>query len=82
MFQYSKGGCKEDGDSVFTRSHEEKRRGNGYRLLLGRFRLGTRGRLFTMRIISHWNSLRREEVDSTTWGTFKIWLDRVLGHLV
>ena len=37
MLQYLKGGYKEDGDSLFTRSHMEKMRGNGYRLLLGRF---------------------------------------------
>ncbi|KAK4807417.1 hypothetical protein QYF61_001180 [Mycteria americana] len=37
MFQYLKGGYKEDEDSLFTRSHMEKMRGNGYKLLLGRF---------------------------------------------
>ncbi|GAB0181685.1 mitochondrial enolase superfamily member 1 [Grus japonensis] len=29
MFQYLKGGYKEDGDCLFTRSHVEKMRGNG-----------------------------------------------------
>ncbi|GAB0176126.1 hypothetical protein GRJ2_000077800 [Grus japonensis] len=29
MFQYLKGGYKEDGDSLFTRSHMEKIKGNG-----------------------------------------------------
>ena len=29
MFQYLKGGYKEDGDSLFTGSHTEKMRGNG-----------------------------------------------------
>ncbi|KAK4818612.1 hypothetical protein QYF61_016583 [Mycteria americana] len=37
MFQYLKGGYKEDGDSLFTRSHLEKTRGNECKLLLGRF---------------------------------------------
>ncbi|GAB0179422.1 mitochondrial enolase superfamily member 1 [Grus japonensis] len=37
MFQYLKGGYKEDGDSLFTRSHMEKTWGNGCKLLLGRF---------------------------------------------
>ncbi|KAK4832290.1 hypothetical protein QYF61_021689 [Mycteria americana] len=37
MFQYLKAGYKEDGDSLFTRSHMEKTRGNGYKLLLGSF---------------------------------------------
>ncbi|KAM9649111.1 uncharacterized protein ACIBXB_011590 [Morphnus guianensis] len=82
MFQYLKGGYKEDGDSLFTRSHMEKTLGNGYKLLLRRFQLDTRGRFFTMRTISHWNNLPREVVDSPTLDTFKIQLDRVLGHLV
>ena len=37
MFQYLKGGYKEGGDSLFTRSHMEKMRDNGYKLPLGRF---------------------------------------------
>ncbi|GAB0196208.1 mitochondrial enolase superfamily member 1 [Grus japonensis] len=36
VVQYLKGGYK-DGDSLFTRSHMEKTRGNGCKLLLGRF---------------------------------------------
>ncbi|KAK4816157.1 hypothetical protein QYF61_011539 [Mycteria americana] len=83
MFQYLKGGYKEDGDSLFTRSHMEKTRGNGNgKLLLGRFQLDTRGKFFTMRTISHWNNLPREVVNSPTLDIFKIQLDRVLGHLV
>ena len=41
IFQYLKGGYKEDGDSLFTRKHMQKTRGNGCKLLLGRFRLDT-----------------------------------------
>ncbi|KAK4829408.1 hypothetical protein QYF61_003889 [Mycteria americana] len=78
MFQYLKGGCKEDGDSLFTRSHMEKTRGNGYKLLLGRFRLVTRGKFLTMRTISHWNNHPRDVVDSPTMDTFKVQLDRVM----
>ena len=48
MFRYLEGGYKEDQDSLFTMSHMEKMRGNGYKLILGRFRLDTRG----MRTIS------------------------------
>ncbi|GAB0208719.1 mitochondrial enolase superfamily member 1 [Grus japonensis] len=32
IFQYLKGGYKEDGDSLFTKNHMEKTRGNGYQL--------------------------------------------------
>jgi len=51
MVQYLKGGCRNDRDSLFRRSHMEKSRGNGYKLLLGRFQLDTRGRFFTVRTI-------------------------------
>ncbi|KFV53743.1 hypothetical protein N341_10263, partial [Tyto alba] len=44
--------------------------------------LDTRGKFFTMRTTSHWNTVRREVVDSPTLDTFKILLERVLGHLV
>ncbi|KAK4810664.1 LOW QUALITY PROTEIN: hypothetical protein QYF61_007464 [Mycteria americana] len=71
MFRYLKGGYKEDGDSLFTRSDMEKTRGNGYKLLLGRFRLDTREQFFIMRTISHWNNLPREVVDSPTLDTLR-----------
>ncbi|KAK4812701.1 hypothetical protein QYF61_013726 [Mycteria americana] len=60
VFQYLKGGYKKDGDSLFTRSHVEKTRSNGYKLLLGRFQLDTRGQFFTVRTTSHWNNLPRK----------------------
>ncbi|KFV53818.1 hypothetical protein N341_12855, partial [Tyto alba] len=52
------------------------------KLLLGRFCLDTRGKFFTVRTINHWNNFPRVVVDSLILDTFKIWLDRVLGHLV
>jgi len=60
----------------------EKMSSNGYKLLLGRFRLDTRGKFFRVRMISHWNHLPSKEVDSSALDTFQIQLDRVLGHLV
>ncbi|KFV58820.1 hypothetical protein N341_06875, partial [Tyto alba] len=44
--------------------------------------LDTRGKFFTMRTTSHQNNLPREVVDSPATDTFKIQLERVLGHLV
>ena len=57
-------------------------RGNGYKLLLERFQMDTKGTFFTMKTISHWNNFPREMVDSPTLDTFKIQLDMVLGHVV
>ena len=82
MFQYLKGTYREDGGFIFTRSHMEKTRSNGYNLLLGRLLLSTRAKFFTMRAISHWDNLPREVVNSPTSDTFKILLGRVLGCLV
>lgn len=82
MIQYLKGGYKEDGDSLFMRSHMEKTRSDEYKLLLGTFQLDTRGKFSTVRTISYWNNLPREVVDSPTLNTFKIQLGRVLGHLI
>ncbi|KFV49228.1 hypothetical protein N341_04125, partial [Tyto alba] len=52
---------------------------DGYKVPLGRFRLDRRGKFFTMRMISHWNNLPREVVDSPTLDTVKIHPDRGLG---
>ena len=82
MIHYLKGGYKEDEDSIFTRSHMEKTRCNGFKVLLGRFWLDTRGNFFIISTISHWNNLPREVVDLRTLDTFKIQRDRVLGHVV
>lgn len=58
-----------------------KMKGNGYKLLLRRFQLITRQKVFTMRTTSHWNILPREVVDSPALDVFRIWLDRMLGIL-
>lgn len=68
-FQYLKGGYKEGGDSHFTRSHVEKTRSDGYKLLLERLRWDTRGRIFPVRTTSHWNSLPRGVVHSPALDT-------------
>lgn len=50
MAQYLKGCYKDDGDSLFTRNHLERRRGDVHRLLLRRMRLDTR--FFTLEHVS------------------------------
>lgn len=56
--------------------------GNGNNLLLGRFQLDIRGKLLTMRTISHWDCLSREMVGFPTLLTFMTQLERVQCHLV
>ncbi|GAB0180916.1 hypothetical protein GRJ2_000556900 [Grus japonensis] len=66
IVQYFKGGSK---NSLFTRSHMEKVKVNGCKLLLGRFQLDLKGKFFTTKTASHWNNLPREVVDSPTLDT-------------
>ena len=48
-----KGSYKEGEDSLFTRSHMEKSRGNGYNLHRERFHLSVRKKFFTVRTVIH-----------------------------
>ncbi|KFM06634.1 hypothetical protein AS27_02786, partial [Aptenodytes forsteri] len=55
---------------------------NGFKLKEGRFRLSIRKKLFTMRVVRHWNRLPREAVDAPSLEVFKARLDRALSNLV
>ncbi|KFP13113.1 hypothetical protein Z169_01669, partial [Egretta garzetta] len=54
---------------------------NSFKLKEGRFRLGIR-KLFTMRVVRHWNRLPREVVDAPSLDVFKARLDGALSNLV
>ncbi|KAK4817841.1 hypothetical protein QYF61_000676 [Mycteria americana] len=70
-FQYLKGAYKKDGDRLFSRACSNRTRGNGFKIKEGRFRLATRKKFFTMRVVKHWNRLPREVVDAPSLETFK-----------
>ncbi|KFQ31853.1 hypothetical protein N332_01182, partial [Mesitornis unicolor] len=55
---------------------------NDFNLEEGRFRLDTRKKFFTVRVVRHWHRLPREVVDAPTLEVFKARLDRALGNLV
>ncbi|KAK4818646.1 hypothetical protein QYF61_016617 [Mycteria americana] len=71
VFQYLKGGYKEGGGSLFTRSHMEKTWGNRHKLYWKRIHLDTRKKFFTVRTINKWNNLPRNMVESLSLEVFK-----------
>ncbi|GAB0178024.1 triadin [Grus japonensis] len=82
VFQYLKGAYKKDGERLFTRAFNNRTRGNGFKLKEGGFRLGLRKKLFTMRLVRHWNRLPREVVAAPSLEVFKARLDGALGNVV
>ncbi|KFQ06511.1 hypothetical protein N330_02184, partial [Leptosomus discolor] len=55
---------------------------NGGKLGEGRFRLDTRKKFFTLRVVSHWNRFPKEVVDAPSLEAFKARLDGALSNLV
>ncbi|KFQ32325.1 hypothetical protein N332_02839, partial [Mesitornis unicolor] len=69
--------CKKAGEGCFTRAGSNRTKGNGFKLVKGRFRLDIRNKFFTMR-----NRLPRKVVDAPSLEVFKARLDRALSILV
>ncbi|KFZ57725.1 hypothetical protein N321_07626, partial [Antrostomus carolinensis] len=47
-----------------------------------RFRLDTRRKFFTMRVVKHWHRLPSEVVEAPSLETFKVRLDGALSNLI
>ena len=81
-FQYLKGAYKKAGEGLFAKACSDRRRGNGFKLKEGRFRLDIRKKFFTVRVVRHWNRLPREVGDAPSLAVFKARLDGALSNLV
>jgi len=56
-------------------------RRNGFKLREGRFRLYIRKKLFTIRVMRHWNRLPRGVLDAPSLDTFRVRLNQALSNL-
>ncbi|GAB0187679.1 hypothetical protein GRJ2_001233200 [Grus japonensis] len=81
-FQYLKGAYRKSGEGLFRRACRVWTRGNGLKLKEGRFRLDISKKIFTVRVVRHWNRLPREVVDAPSLEVFKARLDGALGNVV
>jgi len=57
-------------------------KGNGFKLEEGSFRLDTRKKFFTVRVVRDWNRLSREAVNATSMEALKARLDGAVSNLV
>jgi len=80
-FQYLKETYRKDGENHFSKACCDNTRSNGFKLREGRFRLDTRKKFFTMRVVKHWNRLPREIVEAPYLETFQARLDGALSNL-
>ena len=76
-----KGAYRKAGEGLFTRACSDRTSGNGFKLKEGTFRLDTRQKFFTVRVVRHWHRLPREAVDTPSLEASKARLDGAWSNL-
>ena len=74
-FQYLNGGYNKERDRLVIQVCSNRKRGNGFKLKGGRFRLDVRKTFFTVRVVRHRNRLPRDVVDALSLEMLKVRLD-------
>jgi len=62
-------------DRVFSKLYCDRTRENDFKLKEKRFRLDIRKKIFTIRVVRHWDRLPREVVDAPCLETLTVRLD-------
>jgi len=65
-------------DRVFSKLYCDRTRENDFKLKEKRFRLDIRKKIFTIRVVRHWDRLPREVVDAPCLETLTVRLDGAL----
>ena len=77
-----KGAHRKAGEGLSIRAGSNRTWGNGFKLEESRFRLDIRKKLFTVRVMRHWNWLVSEVEKAPSLEAFKARLDGALSNLV
>ena len=64
-FQYLKGAYRKARERLFIKARSNRMRGNDFKLEEGSFILDIRKKLFTVRVVRHWNRLPSKVVDAS-----------------
>ncbi|CAM4522288.1 unnamed protein product [Lepidochelys olivacea] len=82
LYKYIRGINTRAGEELFKLSTNVDTRSNGYKLVIGKFRLEIRRRFLTIRGVNFCNSLPREAVGAKDLSGFKIKLDMFMEEMV
>ena len=82
LYSFLRRGSGEGGAELFSLVFSDRIHGNGAKLHQQKFRLDIRKHFFTKRVVKHWHTFPREEVDDPSLSVFKRRLDNALNNML